>query len=61
MGRGYFLGGEGDSVIDKNRPAQPGEYTGRRHKVVGRVHAGRMTSYSLFCLEAIEGGLNLSS
>jgi hypothetical protein len=61
MGWSYFLEGEGDSVMDKNNPAQPGEYTGRRHKVVRRVHAGRMTSYFLFCLEAIEGGLNLSS
>jgi hypothetical protein len=61
MGWVYFLGGEGDWVIDKSNLAQPAEYTGRWHKVVRRVHAGRMTSYFLFCLEAIEGGLNLSS
>jgi hypothetical protein len=32
MGWSYFLQGEGDSVIDKNNPGQPGQYTGRRHK-----------------------------
>jgi hypothetical protein len=52
MGWVYFLGGEGDSVIDKNNPGQAEQYAGRRHKtdlnmLVQLVYPGRITTYSL--------------
>ena len=59
MGWSYFLEGEGDSVMDKNNPGQPGQYTGRRHKagphmVVQQAYpGGRMSTRPLVCLEPL--------